>query len=502
MKISGLYEVFFSPTGHTKKVIEVFTDAWSMPKTKIDLTNMDIEFNKFDIYSEDLCIFAVPAYNGRVPVPATQRINQMRGNNTPAVIISTFGNRDYEDSLNELKDIVESRGFYVVAALAVPTEHSIVPEIGEGRIDEKDKAKLHAMSITVRDHLITKEGFNKAKLEGNETYRELTMLDLKPTVTGKCVRCGVCAKNCPVGAIPLDDPKVTDTSSCISCMRCVVRCPKEARVMPKAKLAQIATKLKKECNERKEIKIYINNNTGNEGPAVGAPPVEKVEPLVKSPVEPQMVKPPVEKVEPSVKSPVEPQMVKPPVEKVEPLAKPPVEEVKPLVQEKKEVVQDIADFGIFDELVVETNDNKPQNNMPEEIKKEEIKKEETKQEETSGFKLGDLVDIMNDASKDTNTSESDSDIDSNTTSNEVASNTDEIGNIDMELDFSLLDIAEDKKSLVKDEDNDGKDDDLLSETESELILEFEEIKQDTNKKEEKKVEVEDVVSDADSMFDF
>ena len=39
MKISGLYEAFFSPTGHTKKVLEVFGSAWNMPKTKIDLTN-------------------------------------------------------------------------------------------------------------------------------------------------------------------------------------------------------------------------------------------------------------------------------------------------------------------------------------------------------------------------------------------------------------------------------------------------------------------------------
>lgn len=503
MKISGLYEIYFSPTGQTQKVIDVFTKAWNMPKTKIDLTNMDVEFDKFDIYSEDLCVFAVPSFNGRVPIPATQRINQMRGNNTPAVIISTFGNRDYEDTLNELQDIVESRGFYVVAALAVPTQHSIVPEIGAGRIDEKDIAKLHAMSITVRDHLIIKDGFNKAKLKGNETYRELKVSDYKPTVTNKCVGCGVCAKNCPVGAIPLDDPKVTDNGSCISCMRCVVRCPKEARVIPKAKISQITAKLKKECTERKEIKIYINNNTGNEGPAVEAPSV---------------VKPPVNKVEPVVKPPVmPPQMEKPPVEKVEPTVKPPV------MEEKKEV-EDIDDFGVFDDLVF---DDKPENNIPkdnkniepnlvmnktEEIKveepklvdlkveehKEEFKQDEPKSEET-GFKLGDLVDIMNDAAKDTNNKQDD--VVDNTNNIEPKSN-DVINSAEMELDFNLLDIEQETKTLVKDEDNDGKDDDLLSSEESELLLEFEEIKPNNDIKEEKRVEVEDVASAADSMFDF
>ena len=263
MKISGLYEVFFSPTGHTKKVIEVFSKAWNVPKTRIDLTNMNNEFDKYDIYSDDLCVFAAPSYCGRVPVTATQRINQLKGNNTPAIIISTYGNRDYEDTLCELQDIVEERGFYVVAALAVPTEHSIVTEIGKGRIDEQDIEKLTAMAIAIREYINEKDGFNCSKLKGNETYRELKQLDLAPIVQGKCLDCGICAKNCPVGAIPLDSAKETDESKCISCMRCVAYCPSKSRIVPKIKLSPIVNKLKKECSERKEIEIFINNNTGN-----------------------------------------------------------------------------------------------------------------------------------------------------------------------------------------------------------------------------------------------
>ena len=74
------------------------------------------------------------------------------------------------------------------------------------------------------------------------------------------MKCKICANNCPVGAIPLDNPKVTDNEKCISCMRCVRRCPKGARKISELKLAVIALKIKKECQDRKDIEIFVNKN--------------------------------------------------------------------------------------------------------------------------------------------------------------------------------------------------------------------------------------------------
>ena len=50
---------------------------------------------------------------------------------------------------------------------------------------------------------------------------------LKPKSDKKCESCGICAKLCPVNAIPLDDPKETNSEKCISCMRCISICPKK-----------------------------------------------------------------------------------------------------------------------------------------------------------------------------------------------------------------------------------------------------------------------------------
>ncbi len=45
----------------------------------------------------------------------------------------------------------------------------------------------------------------------------------------KCVNCGSCDSDCPVGAISeADNVRVIDASACISCGSCAATCPSEA----------------------------------------------------------------------------------------------------------------------------------------------------------------------------------------------------------------------------------------------------------------------------------
>ena len=58
-------------------------------------------------------------------------------------------------------------------------------------------------------------------------------------ITYACVKCGACAQQCPVGAIPLDDPSQTLGDLCINCMRCVEVCPQQCRALPDAFLNMV-----------------------------------------------------------------------------------------------------------------------------------------------------------------------------------------------------------------------------------------------------------------------
>ena len=107
------------------------------------------------------------------------------------------------------------------------------------------------MKETVKENLLP------VQVPGNRPYREYDKIPLIPHATKSCSSCGLCAKECPVNAIPTDNPKVTDKSKCISCMHCVAVCPQKARHCNKVMELIASKKMKKSCSGRKENKLYL-----------------------------------------------------------------------------------------------------------------------------------------------------------------------------------------------------------------------------------------------------
>ena len=80
---------------------------------------LEIIFHKMplSLYQEhhfkenELLIIGVPAYGGRVPAPVVDALRHFTGSNTPVVLVATYGNRDIDDTLIELKKNVIDKGF-------------------------------------------------------------------------------------------------------------------------------------------------------------------------------------------------------------------------------------------------------------------------------------------------------------------------------------------------------------------------------------------------------
>ena len=201
----SFYSICFSATGRTKAVADFLCQTWGETFTFLDLS--DPSWTAPAPFTDgDICLVTVPAYEGRVPAPATERLSQLKGNGAQAILVATFGNRAIDDTLLELKNVLESRGFQCRAALESVTEHSILPQFGTGRPDDADKAQLTDFIRQIKDGLAAGTLPQSVAVPGKAPYAEMGGLPFKPKGNKKCIQCGLCARRCPAGAIPLNAP--------------------------------------------------------------------------------------------------------------------------------------------------------------------------------------------------------------------------------------------------------------------------------------------------------
>ena len=136
-----LYNVYFSAKGTTRLCADCIAEGLNLEKKDYDwLTASEPE--KIAVSSEDALLFSMPVYGGYIPKLCAERAAALHGDHTPAIIAAVYGNRHYDNALLQMKDLLESQGFHVIAAGAFLAEHSIFPTVAEGRPDEKDLAAM------------------------------------------------------------------------------------------------------------------------------------------------------------------------------------------------------------------------------------------------------------------------------------------------------------------------------------------------------------------------
>lgn len=253
MKISRIWKIYFSATGTTKKVVDELASALEkklgtkgnncnpMELLSYDFTLPQRRTSFADISNDDLVIFGVPTYAGRVPNVLLKYLNTIIGNGAMAVPVVTFGNRNFDNSLMELRDVLENAGFHTVAAAALSCEHSFSYILGAGRPDEQDFDEIHLFAEKLADSLTNllhiPAPVSVPGIPGSyggyyqPQDRNGIHIDIRkvvPKVKDTCINCGLCSRICPMGSISPNNISQF-TGICIKCGACYKKCPVSAR---------------------------------------------------------------------------------------------------------------------------------------------------------------------------------------------------------------------------------------------------------------------------------
>ena len=196
-----------------------------------------------------VAVFSVPVYGGHVAPPASEWIKKISGEGAMAVATVVYGNRDYENALVELGDMLRTRGFRIAGGATFVGEHSYSTArfpIAAGRPDCCDleqalrfgaalKEKMLRRSVDDIDlsaivHTENPAAATARFYEGVMKIRSSGTVPRTPVVDeAGCVHCGRCVAVCPMGAITEGNECHTDAGRCIDCCACVKACATGAR---------------------------------------------------------------------------------------------------------------------------------------------------------------------------------------------------------------------------------------------------------------------------------
>jgi Dissimilatory sulfite reductase (desulfoviridin), alpha and beta subunits len=252
MKINRVTAMYFSATYTTEKTVTVIAreaaDRLGAECGSFDFTLPGARDGGFGSHGDDpvfgendLVIFGTPVIAGRVPNVLLKYLDTVRGCGALAVPVVLYGNRNYDDALIELRNILEKDGFHTIAGAAFIGEHSFSAILGAGRPDENDivEALKFADRAAEKTAGLEKPGA-PVTVKGEDPVRPyytprdragnpINILKVKPkTDMEKCTGCMTCVQVCPMGSIDMEDVSVI-SGICMKCCACVKKCPAGAK---------------------------------------------------------------------------------------------------------------------------------------------------------------------------------------------------------------------------------------------------------------------------------
>lgn len=203
-----------------------------------------------------MVLISYPCYGGRMPSLFSSYVqNHVHfAQGTKVILLTSYGNRHFDDALVEGFDLVKEKGAEVLGAAAMVTEHIYTSKVGTGRPSHCDYGVLDAFSVEIQHRLA--QGETLSDVEGNRPYKQSSsakkvvyfMPERDETL---CTHCHSCDAVCPTGAMKSQDPQ-----ACLHCLACVKACKTGALTMDMTHLQGAITFLEAHCTEQRASVSY------------------------------------------------------------------------------------------------------------------------------------------------------------------------------------------------------------------------------------------------------
>lgn len=231
--------IYYSATGNTLRVLQRLVEdlrrRWALPICWSPYTTPEERAHFGAIEPDELVVWGSPVYAGRLPNKLRPFIEEhLHGYSNPTLLVATFGNRSYDNTLAEMQALSTAQHLRVIGAVAMAMPHAFDNAIGEDRPTDEDWKALDCFAQNV-DPMTPAIG----PLPGNPDapyYRPLRD-DLAPAQFLKavpeidsmlCTGCGECLSECPMGSIRRSEKGVVIEGICIKCGACIKGCPAQA----------------------------------------------------------------------------------------------------------------------------------------------------------------------------------------------------------------------------------------------------------------------------------
>lgn len=232
--------IYFSGTGNTRYCVNKLLQALD---DSAELYPIEDERALSAIQNDDTIVFGYPVYYSNLPKIVKDFIRNhsalFRGKKV--FIVATMGLFSGDGAgcsarLFKKCGATVSGGLHVKMPDCIGDVKLLKKSLDENReLIARADEKIADTAKRIRNHKFPKDGlgffahlaglFGQRLYYPNKTKRYYTGIKVDST---KCVRCGLCAENCPLNNIALSENKIKFKNQCTTCYRCFSKCPKQA----------------------------------------------------------------------------------------------------------------------------------------------------------------------------------------------------------------------------------------------------------------------------------